>query len=124
MNIFRSLTNFFRRAPTGHPFDLTDGEIAHLQSLRTHDGWPILLKVLDYDVNLKADALLAPSLSSEHVHFFRGQISGLRRAALLVDEILTKEAEIARHEQRKRAAAEPSDSARRAATFGTPAWRR
>lgn len=125
--LFRSL---FRRsaAPTTDPYtaflehwNLTASELAALRSMRDDAGWPVMLKLLDARLVMLGDAVLAPR-AHDDVAFLRGQATGIHESVRLVDEIIHKEQELARHaadaRERKRGAV-PAD----AHTVNTPAFR-
>ena len=91
----------------------TEGERRQLANLTTHDGWPILLRLLDMRLNLIAERLLH---DENRVHFHRGHIYGLRDVVREVEKYL-KSGEEKRGHQRP---AEPIDH--RSATYGTAFW--
>ena len=127
MSIFKPLREFFyptlpvtTDATWEIPFGLTNAEWNDLKALRSDSGFDAWLAALDGITKLHADAILAGSMSDAEMHFRRGVIAGVRKAATLIDELKHSEdafvAERKRHEPRERAG-------RVNATFGSPAWR-
>lgn len=126
MNIFKPLKDFFyptlpveTPAAWEIPFGLTNAEWASLKALRSDDGFDAWTKVLDGIAKLHGEAILAGSISDSEMHFRRGLILGIRKAAILIDEL--KQSEDAFLNERKRR--EPRERAgRTAALYGSPAW--
>lgn len=102
------------------PFGLKPEEWANLKALRNHDGWPVFLKAIDTVVKLHGDRMLASS-DPAVLHFVRGSVAGLRKAAILIDEVARDEA---RHASEKTRLETQKDArADRTALFGSPGWR-
>lgn len=126
MNVFKPLKDFFY--PTipvetpetwEIPFGLTNAEWNDLKALRSDDGFDAWSKVLDEIAKLHGEAILAGSISDAEMHFRRGVVMGIRKAAILIDEL--KHSEDAFLNERKRR--EPHERAgRTAALYGSAAW--
>src|SRR5690606_19155534 len=77
------------------PFGLTPGEWAELKTLTGAPGWSAYEKVLDALAKLDGERLLQSS-QTEALHFIRGHVSGLRKAAQVIREIELREQEVER----------------------------
>lgn len=129
MNPFASVRTLFRPRTQPQatvvgfllPFGLTEGGLRRLQILRSSDEWDTFAEVLDEVVKFNAETLLG-SQRTEDVHFYRGFISGVRKAASIIDEISQGEQ---RHlSEKQRLDNVGKQNAGTTALFGTPAWRR
>lgn len=125
--IFRDLLEILKPTPqvqTTPPenmFGLGDAEILSLAELRATEEWPIFLKVLDCQSTLYGEAMLA-SVSVEKMWEMRGYILGLRRAGILVDEILQKQKESKTEDERRRSQQFRANDHRATALYGTASW--
>jgi len=110
------------RKPTGFPYNLTDLKIERLRSLLGTKGHEELQKLLDYLSTLYAEALLQCRDDAD-IHYYRGLITGFRKAGTIVDEIVQEidNNNARRADRADRDAARLTD-ARAAATFGSGYW--
>ena len=127
MNVFKRISEILRpeklaETPSAWqiPLGLSPTEWDTLKDLRASDEFAIFQKALDESVKFTGEALLGAS-TNESLHFYRGLIHGLRKAGTLLDELKQSE-DAYLNEQRKHLPRDDS-SARRVATFGSPAWR-
>ena len=126
MNPFKALGDLLRppKAATTDasweiPFGLTNAEWNDLKALRADRGFDAWLRALDGITKLHAEAMLSGTLSDAELHFRRGLVMGVRKAATLIDEL--KQSEDAFLDEHKRR--EPRERAgRTAALYGSPAW--
>lgn len=126
MNLFRRLGDLLKppqpsqtEAAWEIPLGLTAEEWADLKALRGDRGYDAWLKSLDALCIFAGETLLG-SGTNEALHFQRGVVTGIRKAAILVDE-LKKSEDAFLDEQRKRS--RPRERAGRvAALFGSPGW--
>lgn len=102
------------------PYDLSPGDWAKLKTLTSDPGWEVFVRSLDAIVKLSGEQILQSS-SDSALHFLRGKVSGLRKAASLVDEIAVMEKRFVneRNEHAKRAERNRESGV----LFGTPGWR-
>ena len=104
-------------------YGLTESDIKHLRDFRASDGFEVFTRCLDTHVNIYAEQILAPSSrDAAALHEVRGVILGLRKSALLVDEILQAHARKHDAERAERELAAADADARRAALYGSPSW--
>lgn len=104
------------------PYDLTAADWAKLKTLVSEPGWPVLLRVLDAEAKLDGERLLQTS-NTEALHFIRGHVSGLRKAASVISEISRQEERVVRERERIEAERARERPGRAAAFFGSPGWR-
>jgi hypothetical protein len=132
VNPFFSLKNLLRApAPPSQtkegftlPFNMTEGTLRRLQILVNTDEWDSFIEVLDELVKFNAEALLGAQRTDD-VHFYRGVISGIRKAATITHEISLGEQALASDKRRREdARTDPNSRHRLSALFGSPAWRR
>jgi hypothetical protein len=109
------------RTPEGFPipYGLTPEEYALLRSHIKEREWEIYVKALDSALRFHAEKLIQTS-SNEALHFSRGFISGLRRAAGVVSEIEAAERSFNENLKRQENVRKRSDTS----LYGTPAFRR
>ena len=127
MSIFRRLIDFVNPPKSiatvdgfEIPFGLDTREWEALKAWREAPEWETWLKMLDTAASLNAEALLSAS-GDESLHFHRGVIVGLRRAAFLVDELKQSEA-IFLKDKETRASRHTERPGRTSALYGSPAW--
>ena len=91
MTIFRTIRSLlFPPKPTGLPFDVKPHELAALRELQSSEYWEIFQLIIDKQITLYADQLLAATNDSE-VNRLRGAILGLRKAGTLATEIIRQQ---------------------------------
>ena len=101
------------------PCGLTPPEWEDLKALTDARGWDAYLKALDSAAIFSAEALIGAS-KDESLHFYRGVITGLREAGVLIAKLQKSEAAYLDEQRRKL----PTGRAGRThATFGSAAWR-
>jgi hypothetical protein len=129
---FTSLKDLFRPKPSPQksaagfvlPVGLSERGLRRLQSLQTMEEWDTFVEVLDELVKFNAEALLGAQ-RTEDVHFYRGFISGIRKAATVIHEISLGEQSLTSEKRRRENAGTDFDSKHRlSALFGSPAWRK
>lgn len=101
------------------PFELSPPEWEALKGLVERPEWPIYLKALDFCVNLSAETILSAA-TNESLHYHRGIVMGIRKAALLPIEARNNETSWVNEQlaaERRRPERE-----RTVALFGSPAW--
>jgi len=124
---FFSIKELLTRKPSAPPsefalpYGLTPSEWAALRSLRGEEAFDILLRTLDEEVKLKGELLLGGGKNKD-LHFRRGFIQGIRRAATLIDEINAAKTLHEEQERKRKDARKPRSDNRTLATFGTPGW--
>ena len=126
MTIFRRLIDFIRPAQPittiegfDLPFGLDTREWEALKAWREAPEWETWLKTIYCATKLHSEALLSAS-GDESLHFHRGFIVGLRKAAFLVDEATQAEKIYLKDkETRERRTERPG---RTSALYGSPAW--
>jgi len=95
-------TLLFPPKPTGLPYNLTPEQLSVLRELSSLQAWKVYQSLLDVQINLLAEQLLA---TGDDV--IRGNILGLRKAGTLITEILRQQdSEDARRTRTDRAAGE------------------
>lgn len=121
MGLFRKLADLVSGSPAQQ--SLLPSELSAVKRLRSSEDWPSFVKLLDEAIATNAEALLA-SRDAYTDTYYKGVVAGLRKAGLLVDELLAKEQEIARYHERTANAANRRNNADAvgAALYGTPAW--
>ena len=119
--MFLKLADMLERKP--HPFDqLTQVEIRQLKDLRGTDEWEVFLKVLDIQSTMEGEGMLA-TMDATAMWLNKGRILGLRKAAFLIDEILLKETEKQKEDERRRFNTQPATDHVTTALYGTAAWK-
>jgi hypothetical protein len=129
MSIFRRLRDIFAPPPPTSredgfllPAGISASEWSAIKDLMEEPGWDAYLKLLDDAANFSAEAILAAS-QDESLHFHRGIVVGIRKAASLPREAVASETrwkddQLAAERRRN------TDSGGRAvALFGSPAWK-
>jgi hypothetical protein len=125
--VFKRLRDFFdppKPALTERgyaiPFELTPPEWEALKGLMERPEWAVYLRALDFCANLSAETILSAT-TDESLHFHRGIVVGIRKAAFLPVEARNNETswvnEQLAAERRRRPERERS-----VALFGSPAW--
>ncbi len=109
------------RKPQEPTFNFTEAQLQELRSLVGEPGFDRFVDALDRLAKLSSEGFLAPSMNTDLLHYTRGYVAGLRKAATLVDEILAGATYRARLAD---AAATDPSIARAAALYATPAWRK
>lgn len=118
--LFLRLADMLDRGP--HPFDqLTPVEVRQLKDLRTTDEWKTFLKVLDIQSTMEGEGMLA-TMDATQMWLSKGRILGLRKAGFLIDEILLKETEKQKENERRRYNAGHANEHIAATLYGTPSW--
>lgn len=102
------------------PYGLTNEEWVKLRSLTRDPGWEVFLKSLDAITKLSGEQLLQSS-KDEALHFLRGKIVGIRKAASLVDEISMMEKRFVN--ERKEHESRNERERGRGVLYGSPGWR-
>lgn len=104
------------------PYDLKPEEFSRLRTLRGSEEWVPFVRVLDEVVKLNGEILLNAK-GDESLHFYRGLIHGIRKAATLIDEITAAQT-LHEEQERKRKDARNTTSSRThaASTFGSSSW--
>ena len=103
---------------------MSEDELAALRELVLHSGWKLFTRLLDKTAKHHAEVLLS-AVDDVNVEYLRGQISGMRKAAMIPSAHVTGEMnartqrERAERSGRSRAA---NPVARALATFGTSSW--
>ena len=116
------LFSLFRPSPAPEsPLGLTREQIHLLGVLKNTEEWGVYLEALARLVNIESEVLLS-SQDAYHDTLRKGILLGLRRAASLVDEILTKAEQNEQQRNRAEQRREYADSIRKFALYGTPAW--
>lgn len=93
--MLRKIIEFFR--PSKIP-QLTQEEINALRELASSANWHIFCQVLDKQVLLYNEAMLAES-RPEMLQYYRGMITGLRQGPIVVAKIIQQESKDARRER-------------------------
>lgn len=119
--MFRSVWEILNPKQPKRIFDLTDAEVRQLRELRSTEEWRTFLKVLDMQSTMEGEGMLA-TMDATAMWLSKGRILGLRKAGFLIDEIIAKETEIQKDNERRRFAAEHATDHVRTATYGTPSW--
>jgi hypothetical protein len=130
LSLFSSFTKFFsREAPSATedsfslPFGLTEGEWRAMKTLPGDPGFGALVKVLDSLAKLDGERILQSS-NAEALHFLRGHVAGLRKAATIIQEISLKEQEVEHERRRRTEAGGDGRGGRGVGLFGSPGWPR
>lgn len=103
------------------PYDLSPSDYEALLRLEGFPEFETFLKALDVAVKFNGEALLASS-TDVSVHYYRGVVIGMRKAASLVAEIRINEERFLADKRTREHSAERRSRGRDAAFFGTPAW--
>jgi hypothetical protein len=119
--MFRKLWDMLHPKEEKRVFGLTDVEVRALKDLRATDEWQVFLKVLDMQSTMEGEGMLA-TMDATQMWLSKGRILGLRRAGFLIDEILLKETETQKDNERRRYSAEHATDHVKSALYGTPAW--
>lgn len=103
------------------PYGLSNEDWSKLKVLTSEDGWEVFLHTLDALAKLDGERMLTTS-DDKVLHFLRGHVVGLRKAATLIEEITHTEHRFVTEHRR---APEPRARVRdgRAALYGSPGWR-
>lgn len=102
---------------------LSDEQIAALHEMMLSSGWRVYTRALDHSIKDFTEVLISAT-SDVNVEHLRGQVSGMRLAALLPSALISG-AEYARTAI-ERARQQPRSNnpiLRALATWGTPSWR-
>jgi hypothetical protein len=119
--MFRKLWDMLHPKEEKRVFGLTDVEVRALKDLRATDEWQVFLKVLDMQSTMEGEGMLA-TMDATQMWLSKGRILGLRRAGFLIDEILLKETETRKTDERRRFNKQHATDHVKSATYGTPAW--
>lgn len=113
------------KSPTKEPLlALSESDLSRLRLWWSDDdARGVFIKALDRSVNIHAEALLLARDSTD-VHLQQGIIHGLRKAALLVDELVTANESAKRSVAERDFAASVERDSRTAALYGSPAFSR
>jgi len=103
------------------PYNLKKETWNSLRVLRSDPAFDSFVETLDEVVKLNTEILLTTN-TDENLHFYRGIIQGMRKAATLIDEIQAAQKLHEDQEQKRKDARTTSARARTVATFGTPGW--
>lgn len=104
------------------PYDLKPEEFSQLRTLRHAEEWASFQRVLDEVVKLNGEILLVGK-GDESLHFYRGLIHGIRKAATLIDEIIAAQTLHESEERKRKDAGNPRSNRTNALnTFGTSNW--
>lgn len=103
------------------PWKLEPHEIDALRTLRHTDEWAVFLKVLDTQSILYGEDLIA-TMDANRMWMLKGHILGIRKAGILVDEILKSEQEKAKKDERRRSNAGHEHDHELTALINTPGW--
>jgi hypothetical protein len=119
--MFRKLWDMLHPKEEKRVFGLTDVEVRALKDLRATDEWQVFLKVLDMQSTMEGEGMLA-TMDATQMWLSKGRILGLRRAGFLIDEILLKETETRKTDERRRFNEQHATDHVKSALYGTPAW--
>lgn len=127
-SLFTPLAKFFTRETPSTteasfvlPFGLTEGEWKTLKTLPSDPGFVALTKILDELARLDGERILQTS-NAEALHFLRGHVAGLRKAATVIQEISLKEQEVENERIRRAEDGERRRGGRGVGLFGSPGW--
>lgn len=101
------------------PLGLSPRDLQALKDFRDSEEFEVFLRALDEVVKFHAEALLGAS-TNESLHYHRGMVMGIRKAASLVDEIRQTEEAFLADKRRRTKLAEPRG--RSSVFFGSPGW--
>ena len=125
---FFTLPELFKRWRTSPseefilPYGLKPEEFSRLRTLRSSEEWTSFSSVLDEVVKLNGEILLAGG-KNKQLHFQRGLIHGIRKAATLIDEIIAAQTLHDEQERKRKDAGNTSSTRNRTfTTFGSPNW--
>lgn len=102
---------------------LSESQLKHVAGLAKLTPWDDFRVAVDALVNFNAETLLATRDESQ-LHYLRGFISGLRKAALLPEEAASLLTQTHVNERTDADRLQRAADARRDATFATAAFRR
>jgi len=124
MAIFRTFKDFLRpRPPTGKPYNLTLDKIERLKALRTNPSWVVYSELLDTITTMYAEAILTAEKRHEQ-DLNRGIVLGIRKAGLIIDELIKAEKEQANLNARRESGHADNRLRQRLSTFGSSLYRR
>lgn len=128
---FRSLLDFLNRkalqrdennqpiAPL--PLELTTAQCRQLEDLVRLPEWDVFLLCLDRQSTLYGEGMLAATDRDDMVRA-QGMILGLRKAGILLTEVLQGYTNKKDEDERRRSNAEHERNARNASLYASPAW--
>jgi len=124
VSIFRSLKDFLKpRPPAGKPYGLTTDKIERLKALRSNSNWSVYAELLDTITTMYAEAILISGKHSDQ-DLNRGIVLGIRKAGLVIDELMRAEKEQANLDGRRESGHEANLLRQRLSTFGSSLYRR
>lgn len=128
MNIFRRLKDVLSPPQSIEtekgfviPFGFTPNEWVDFKELVSRPEWDLYLRALDTLTIFSAEAILAAS-QDESLHYHRGVVVGLRKAATLPREAVATET-LWNEEKNRVSADKRRNSDSRLALYGSPAWK-
>ena len=117
--MFKKLRDLLTTVPLEQrkPF-LSPADTRQLELLTRHDGWDVLLRLIDRRTTLLGEEILfTPDI--DRVLHLRGQVLGLREAATLVDKSLRQGEDFDAYRTRRDIDGTDIDRRTQLATYGT-----